>query len=61
VGALMASLFLQNVPAVGSSGALFGLLGALLSELVWNWKYHTKKVLSFSRHSCFSLFCVIDF
>lgn len=47
VGALMASLFLQSIPSVGSSGALFGLLGTLLSELVWNWKFHTNKVLSF--------------
>ncbi|XP_004515655.1 inactive RHOMBOID-like protein 8 [Cicer arietinum] len=44
VGTLMASLFLQNIPAVGSSGALYGLLGTLLSELVWNWKFHTNKV-----------------
>lgn len=45
VGALVASLFLQNTPAVGSSGALFGLLGTLLSELVWNWNFHSNKVL----------------
>ncbi|KAL5076571.1 hypothetical protein RYX36_015555 [Vicia faba] len=44
VGALVASLFLQSIPSVGSSGALFGLLGTLLSELVWNWKFHTNKV-----------------
>ncbi|XP_027358043.1 RHOMBOID-like protein 8 [Abrus precatorius] len=44
VGALVASLFLQNTPAVGSSGALFGLLGTLLSELVWNWKFHSNKI-----------------
>ncbi|MCI05768.1 inactive rhomboid protein 1-like, partial [Trifolium medium] len=40
----MASLFLQNIPAVGASGALFGLLGTLLSELVWNWKFHNNKI-----------------
>ncbi|CAJ2644300.1 RHOMBOID-like protein 8 [Trifolium pratense] len=44
VGALVASLFLQNIPAVGASGALFGLLGTLLSELVWNWKFHNNKI-----------------
>ncbi|RDX76333.1 RHOMBOID-like protein 8, partial [Mucuna pruriens] len=44
VGALVASLFLQNTPAVGASGALYGLLGTLLSELVWNWKFHTNKI-----------------
>ncbi|MED6191739.1 hypothetical protein PIB30_003081 [Stylosanthes scabra] len=43
-GALMASLFLQNTPAVASSGALYGLLGTLLSELIWNWKLQTKRV-----------------
>ena len=45
VGALVASLFVQNTPAVGSSGALYGLLGTLLSELIWNWEFQTKKVL----------------
>lgn len=50
VGALMASLFLQSIPSVGSSGALFGLLGTLLSEFVWNWKFHTNKVLLLSFH-----------
>ncbi|XP_057442516.1 RHOMBOID-like protein 8 [Lotus japonicus] len=43
VGALVAALFIQNTPAVGSSGALFGLLGTLLSQLVWNWKFLTKR------------------
>ncbi|KAL2339852.1 hypothetical protein Fmac_007792 [Flemingia macrophylla] len=44
VGALVASLFLQNIPAVGASGALYGLLGTLLSEIVWNWKFHSNKI-----------------
>ncbi|CAJ2675197.1 unnamed protein product [Trifolium pratense] len=44
VGALVASLFLQNIPVVGASGALFGLLGTLLSELVWNKKFHNNKI-----------------
>lgn len=48
VGALVAALFIQNTPAVGSSGALFGLLGTLLSQLVWNWKFLTKRVLFLS-------------
>ncbi|XP_057730136.1 RHOMBOID-like protein 8 [Arachis stenosperma] len=43
-GALMASLFLQHTPAVASSGALYGLLGTLLSELIWNWELQTKRV-----------------
>ncbi|XP_047179240.1 RHOMBOID-like protein 8 [Vigna umbellata] len=44
VGGLVASLFLRNTPAVGASGPLYGLLGTLLSELVWNWKFHTNKI-----------------
>ncbi|KAK7410561.1 hypothetical protein VNO78_01431 [Psophocarpus tetragonolobus] len=44
VGALVASLFLQNTPTVGASAALYGLLGTLLSELVWNWKCHSNKI-----------------
>ncbi|MED6211339.1 hypothetical protein PIB30_072774 [Stylosanthes scabra] len=38
------SLFFQNTPVVASSGALYGLLGTLLSELIWNWKLQTKRV-----------------
>ncbi|WJX32621.1 hypothetical protein P8452_20923 [Trifolium repens] len=44
MGSLLASLFLQNIPAVGSSGALYGLLGTLLAELVWHWKFHNNKI-----------------
>ncbi|KAJ7959071.1 Rhomboid-like protein [Quillaja saponaria] len=44
VGALVAALFIQNTPAVGSSGALYGLLGAMLSALVLNWKFYNNKV-----------------
>ncbi|KAF9616880.1 hypothetical protein IFM89_032842 [Coptis chinensis] len=34
VGSLTAALFIKNNPAVTSSGALFGLLGAMLSVLI---------------------------
>ncbi|XP_028757477.1 RHOMBOID-like protein 8 [Neltuma alba] len=44
VGSLVASLFIQNIPAVGASGALYGLLGSMLSTLIWNWKYSTNKI-----------------
>lgn len=44
VGSLVASLFIQNIPAVGASGALYGLLGSMLSTLIWNWKYFTNKI-----------------
>ncbi|KAK4276785.1 hypothetical protein QN277_014893 [Acacia crassicarpa] len=44
VGSLVASLFVQNIPAVGASGALYGLLGSMLSMLIWNRKYFTNKI-----------------
>lgn len=45
VGTLVAALFIRNSPAVNSSGALFGLLGAMLSELIRDWNVYTDKVL----------------
>ncbi|CAK9155505.1 unnamed protein product [Ilex paraguariensis] len=42
-GSMVAALFLQDRSSVTSSGALFGLLGAMLSGLIRNWKYYTKK------------------
>ncbi|MED6110034.1 Retinoblastoma-like protein 1 [Stylosanthes scabra] len=43
-GSLVSSLFIQQNIAVGASGALFGLLGAMLSELITNWSIYDKKV-----------------
>ncbi|XP_038874691.1 RHOMBOID-like protein 2 [Benincasa hispida] len=42
-GSVMSSLFIQNNISVGASGALFGLLGAMLSELLTNWTIYTNK------------------
>ncbi|GAV68919.1 Rhomboid domain-containing protein [Cephalotus follicularis] len=42
-GSILSSLFLQNNISVGASGALFGLLGAMLSELLTNWTIYTNK------------------
>ncbi|EPS69889.1 hypothetical protein M569_04872, partial [Genlisea aurea] len=43
-GSIASSLFIQRNISVGASGALFGLLGAMLSELLTNWTIYTNKV-----------------
>ncbi|XP_021285054.1 RHOMBOID-like protein 8 [Herrania umbratica] len=43
VGSLVCSLFVRNSPVVASSDALFGLLGAMLSGIIRNWKVYTNK------------------
>ncbi|RVX09088.1 RHOMBOID-like protein 3 [Vitis vinifera] len=42
-GSILSSLFIQHNISVGASGALFGLLGAMLSELITNWSIYTNK------------------
>ncbi|WOL00104.1 hypothetical protein Cni_G08817 [Canna indica] len=42
-GSILSSLFIRNNISVGASGALFGLLGAMLSELITNWTIYTNK------------------
>lgn len=42
-GSILSSLFLRNNISVGASGALFGLLGAMLSELITNWTIYSNK------------------
>lgn len=42
-GSLLSALFIQNSISVGASGALFGLLGAMLSELLTNWTIYASK------------------
>lgn len=46
-GSLLSALFIQSNISVGASGALFGLLGGMLSELITNWSIYANKV-SFS-------------
>jgi membrane associated rhomboid family serine protease len=43
-GSLMSALFIQSNFSVGASGALFGLIGSMLSELITNWSLHANKV-----------------
>ncbi|KAL3625865.1 Retinoblastoma-like protein 1 [Castilleja foliolosa] len=45
-GSLLSSLFVRNTISVGASGALFGLLGAMLSELLVNWTIYENKLES---------------
>ncbi|GAB4860441.1 hypothetical protein Ancab_035601 [Ancistrocladus abbreviatus] len=43
-GSVVSSLFIQQSISVGASGALFRLLGAMLSELLTNWTIYANKV-----------------
>lgn len=43
-GNILSSLFLKSSISVGASGALFGLLGAMLSELLTNWTIYANKL-----------------
>ncbi|CAL9769507.1 unnamed protein product [Musa acuminata subsp. burmannicoides] len=42
-GSLLSSLFTASRISVGASGALFGLLGGMLSELLTNWTIYANK------------------
>ncbi|CAH9073145.1 unnamed protein product [Cuscuta europaea] len=42
-GSLASALFVRMTISVGASGALFGLLGAMLSELLTNWTIYENK------------------
>ncbi|KAJ1406898.1 Rhomboid-like superfamily [Sesbania bispinosa] len=43
-GSLLSALFIQSGISVGASGALFGLLGGMLSELLINWTIYANKL-----------------
>lgn len=42
-GSLLSALFIKEGISVGASGALFGLLGGMLSELLINWTIYANK------------------
>lgn len=44
-GSILSALFITSNISVGASGALFGLLGAMLSELLTNWTIYANKVI----------------
>ncbi|CAN6692727.1 unnamed protein product [Malus baccata var. baccata] len=43
-GSLISALFIRYGISVGASGALFGLLGSMLSELISNWTMYVNKL-----------------
>ncbi|XP_048420585.1 RHOMBOID-like protein 1 isoform X2 [Pyrus x bretschneideri] len=45
------ALFIQYGISVGAAGALFGLLGSMLSELTSNWTMYVNKVYSWLGNS----------
>nr|VDC85530.1 unnamed protein product [Brassica oleracea] len=45
-GRVLSSLFIRNGVSVGASGALFGLLGSMLSEILTNWTIYSNKVVA---------------
>ncbi|KAK2989050.1 hypothetical protein RJ640_018839 [Escallonia rubra] len=42
-GSVLSCIFIQQSISVGASGAVFGLLGAMLSELITNWTIYANK------------------
>ncbi|XP_047162644.1 RHOMBOID-like protein 2 [Vigna umbellata] len=45
-GSVLSCLFIRDHTSVGASGALFGLLGAMLSELITNWTIYSNKAMA---------------
>ncbi|KAG6437667.1 hypothetical protein SASPL_102589 [Salvia splendens] len=47
-GSVLSALFIQSNISVGASGALFGLLGGMLAELIVNWTIYANKLAALS-------------
>lgn len=58
-GSILSSLFIQRSISVGASGALFGLLGAMLSELLTNWTIYSNKVKAPITWLSLSINCIL--
>lgn len=58
-GSVLSVLFIRNGVSVGASGALFGLLGAMLSELITNWTIYTNRV-RISPRLCYYCTCFLS-
>ncbi|GKB41739.1 rhomboid-like protein 1 [Tanacetum coccineum] len=54
-GSILSSLFIRTTISVGASGALFGLLGAMLSELLTNWTIYANKAIAHLRARDFNV------
>jgi membrane associated rhomboid family serine protease len=55
----MSALFMASNISVGASGALFGLLGSMLSELITNWTIYENKVDTYIRASVFRNYSIL--
>ncbi|KAI7726012.1 hypothetical protein M8C21_033442 [Ambrosia artemisiifolia] len=47
-GSILSSLFVRATASVGASGAIFGLLGGMLSELITNWTIYANVFVALS-------------
>ncbi|KAI4303499.1 hypothetical protein MLD38_039119 [Melastoma candidum] len=51
-GSILSSFFIEGRVSAGASGALFGLVGAMLSEIMANWTVYTNKAPTILKLLC---------